>query len=91
MAMQAETLATLLWAGIRVVMATVVGLTTTRAFGPRLGIEEVQGEVAPADKLKLVEQLLVKGDLRGIATATALSVQRRPPALIKAPRCRPRA
>ena len=113
----AEALATLRKAGIRVVMATGDGLTTARAVGQRLGIEEVHGEVKPADKLKLVEQLqaegrvvamagdgindapalaradvgiamgtgtdvamnsaqltLVKGDLRGIATATALSV-----------------
>jgi len=104
-------------AGLRVVMATGDGLTTARAVGKRLGIEEVHGEVKPADKLKLVEKLqaegrvvamagdgindapalakadvgiamgtgtdvamnsaqltLVKGDLRGIATARALSV-----------------
>ncbi|MDO8376531.1 MAG: copper-translocating P-type ATPase [Aquabacterium sp.] len=113
----AEALATLRKAGIRVVMATGDGLTTARAVGQRLGIAEVHGEVQPADKLKLVEQLqseghvvamagdgindapalaradvgiamgtgtdvamnsaqltLVKGDLRGIATAIALSV-----------------
>lgn len=113
----AEALATLRIAGIRVVMATGDGLTTARAIGQRLGIDEVHGEVKPADKLKLVEKLqaegrvvamagdgindapalaradvgiamgtgtdvamnsaqltLVKGDLRGIATATALSV-----------------
>jgi Cu+-exporting ATPase len=104
-------------AGLRVVMATGDGLTTARAVGQRLGIDEVHGEVKPADKLKLVETLkaegrtvamagdgindapalaradvgiamgtgtdvamnsaqvtLVKGDLRGIATARALSV-----------------
>jgi Cu+-exporting ATPase len=103
-------------AGLRVVMATGDGLTTARAVGKRLGIDEVHGEVKPADKLKLVEKLqaegrivamagdgindapalakanvgiamgtgtdvamnsaqitLVKGDLRGIATAIALS------------------
>ncbi len=113
----AEALATLRKAGIRVVMATGDGLTTARAVGQRLGIDEVHGEVKPADKLKLVEKLqaegrvvamagdgindapalaradvgiamgtgtdvamnsaqltLVKGDLRGIATAIALSV-----------------
>ncbi|MGA0795620.1 MAG: heavy metal translocating P-type ATPase [Quisquiliibacterium sp.] len=102
--------------GLRVVMATGDGLTTARAVGKRLGIDEVHGEVKPADKLKLVEKLqaegrivamagdgindapalakanvgiamgtgtdaamnsaqltLVKGDLRGIATAIALS------------------
>ena len=103
-------------AGLRVVMATGDGLTTARAVGQRLGIDEVHGEVKPADKLALVEKLqkegrvvamagdgindapalakadvgiamgtgtdvamnsaqltLVKGDLRGIATAIALS------------------
>ncbi|HEX9721570.1 MAG TPA: HAD-IC family P-type ATPase, partial [Ramlibacter sp.] len=103
--------------GLRIVMATGDGLTTARAVGKRLGIDEVLGEVKPADKLKLVERLqsegrvvamagdgindapalaradvgiamgtgtdvamnsaqltLVKGDLRGIAAARALSV-----------------
>jgi len=113
----ADALASLRAAGLRVVMATGDGLTTARAVGQRLGIEEVHGEVRPADKLTLVEKLqaegrrvamagdgindapalaradvgiamgtgtdvamnsaqltLVKGDLRGIATARALSV-----------------
>ena len=113
----ADALKSLRDAGLRVVMATGDGLTTARAVGKRLGIEEVHGEVKPADKLKLVEQLqaegcvvamagdgindapalakadvgiamgtgtdvamnsaqltLVQGDLRGIATARALSV-----------------
>ncbi|WP_342721771.1 copper-translocating P-type ATPase [Acidovorax sp. FHTAMBA] len=112
-----EALSTLRAAGLRVVMATGDGLTTARAVGERLGINEVHGEVKPADKLALVERLqkegrtvamagdgindapalaradvgiamgtgtdvamnsaqltLVKGDLRGIATARALSV-----------------
>jgi Cu+-exporting ATPase len=102
---------------LRIIMATGDGLTTAKAVGKRLGIEEVHGEVKPADKLQLVERLqqegcivamvgdgindapalakanvgiamgtgtdvamnsaqltLVKGDLRGIATARALSV-----------------
>ncbi len=113
----ADALATLRKAGLRIVMATGDGLTTARAVGKRLGIDEVHGEVKPADKLALVERLqregrtvamagdgindapalaradvgiamgtgtdvamnsaqltLVKGDLRGIATARALSV-----------------
>ncbi len=113
----ADALATLRKAKIRVLMATGDGLTTAQAVGKRLGIEEVHGEVKPAEKLKLVEKLqsegrvvamagdgindspalaradvgiamgtgtdvamnsaqltLVKGDLRGIATARALSV-----------------
>lgn len=103
--------------GLRIIMATGDGLATARAIGQRLGIDEVHGEVRPADKLKLVESLqaegcvvamagdgindapalaradvgiamgtgtdvamnsaqitLVKGDLRGIAVARALSV-----------------
>nr|WP_157603788.1 heavy metal translocating P-type ATPase [Rhizobacter sp. Root1221] len=113
----AEALASLRKAGLRVIMATGDGVTTARAVGQRLGIEEVHGEVKPADKLKLVEKLqsegrtvamagdgindapalaradvgiamgtgtdvamnsaqltLVRGDLRGIATARGLSV-----------------
>ncbi|MDP3823114.1 MAG: copper-translocating P-type ATPase [Burkholderiales bacterium] len=113
----ADALATLRRANIRVVMATGDGLTTAQAVGRRLGIDEVHGEVKPADKLRLVEKLqsegrvvamagdgindapalaradvgiamgtgtdvamnsaqitLVKGDLRGIATARALSM-----------------
>ncbi|WP_137920950.1 copper-translocating P-type ATPase [Hydrogenophaga sp. 2FB] len=113
----ADALASLRQANIRVVMATGDGLTTARAVGQRLGIDEIHGEVKPADKLALVEKLqtegrvvamagdgindapalaranvgiamgtgtdvamnsaqltLVKGDLRGIATARALSV-----------------
>ncbi len=112
-----DALAALRQAGLRVVMATGDGLTTARSVGQRLGIDEVHGEVKPADKLKLVEKLqgegrivamagdgindapalasadvgiamgtgtdvamnsaqltLVKGDLRGIVTARALSV-----------------
>ncbi|MGP1629823.1 MAG: heavy metal translocating P-type ATPase [Giesbergeria sp.] len=112
----AEALKALRDAGLRVVMATGDGLTTAKAVGKRLGIDEVHGEVKPADKLKLVEKLqaegrivamvgdgindapalaradigiamgtgtdvamnsaqltLIKGDLRGIATALALS------------------
>jgi P-type Cu+ transporter len=113
----AAALATLRSAGLRIVMATGDGLTTARSVGQRLGIDEVHGEVKPADKLQLVSKLqaegrivamagdgindapalakadvgiamgtgtdvamnsaqvtLVKGDLRGIATARALSV-----------------
>jgi len=112
-----DALASLRKSGMRIIMATGDGLTTAQAVGKRLGIDEVHGEVKPADKLQLVERLqkegrivamagdgindapalakanvgiamgtgtdvamnsaqltLVKGDLRGIATARALSV-----------------
>jgi Cu+-exporting ATPase len=111
-----EALATLKAAGLRVIMASGDGRTTAQAVGARLGIDEVHGEVTPAAKMALVEQLqrqghkvamagdgindapalaradvgiamgtgtdvamhsaqltLVKGDLRGIAQARALS------------------
>jgi len=112
-----EALATLKASGLRVIMATGDGVTTAKAVAKRLGIDEVHGEVKPADKLALVKKLqaegrivamagdgindapalaqanvgvamgtgtdvamnsaavtLVKGDLRGIATARAISV-----------------
>jgi Cu+-exporting ATPase len=111
-----EALQMLKAAGLRIVMATGDGLTTAKAVAKRLGIDEVHGEVKPADKLFLVEKMqregrvvamagdgindapalakadvgiamgtgtdvamnsaqltLVKGDLRGIAVARALS------------------
>ncbi len=104
--------------GMRVIMATGDGLTTAKAVAVQLGIDEVHGEVQPADKLALVTRLqregrivamagdgindapalaqadvgvamgtgtdvamhsaqvtLVKGDLRGIAQARAISQQ----------------
>jgi Cu+-exporting ATPase len=112
-----EALEVLRRSGLRLVMATGDGHTTARSVAERLGIEEVHGEVKPADKLRLVEELqgagrvvamagdgindapalaradigiamgtgtdvamnsaqvtLVKGDLRGIAEARALSM-----------------
>ncbi len=47
--------------GLRIIMATGDGLATARAIGQRLGIDEVHGEVRPADKLKLVESLQAEG------------------------------
>ncbi len=103
---------------VRVIMATGDGLATAKSVAAKLGIDEVYGEVRPADKLALVDKLqregrfvamagdgindapalakanvgiamgtgtdvamnsaqvtLVKGDLRGIAQARAISEQ----------------
>jgi Cu+-exporting ATPase len=62
-----EALATLKAAGLRVVMATGDGLTTARAVASRLGIDEVHGEVQPADKLRLVERLHQEGHVVAMA------------------------
>ena len=113
-----DALAALRLSGILVIMATGDGLTTAKAVSKKLAIDEVYGEVKPADKLALVEKLqregrvvamagdgindapalakadvgiamgtgtdvamnsaqvtLVKGDLRGIAEARAISAE----------------
>ena len=53
--------------GLRIVMATGDGLTTAKAVGAKLGIDEVHGEVKPADKLELVEKLQKKGHIVAMA------------------------
>jgi Cu+-exporting ATPase len=62
-----EALAVLRQAGLRVIMATGDGETTARAVGQRLGIDEVHGEVKPADKLALVERLQKEGHIVAMA------------------------
>ncbi|MBB5270757.1 copper-transporting P-type ATPase [Quisquiliibacterium transsilvanicum] len=57
----AEALRLLHDAGLRIVMATGDGWTTARAVAARLGIDEVHGEVRPADKVALVERLQAEG------------------------------
>ena len=112
----ADALAALRSSGVRVIMASGDAVTTASAVAAALGIDEVHGEVKPADKLALVAKLqqagrivamagdgindapalakadvgvamgtgtdvamtsapvtLVKGDLRGIAQARAIS------------------
>ena len=63
----AEALATLKASGIRVIMATGDGLTTAQAVAARLGIDEVHGEVKPADKLALVDRLQREGRVVAMA------------------------
>ena len=53
--------------GLRIVMATGDGLTTAKAVGAKLGIDEVHGEVKPADKLALVERLQKEGHIVAMA------------------------
>ncbi len=62
-----EALASLKAAGVRIIMATGDGLTTAQAVGRRLGIDEVIGEVKPADKLALVEKFQKEGRIVAMA------------------------
>ncbi len=63
----AEALQALKASGLRVIMATGDGLTTARAVAARLGIDEVFGEVKPADKLALVDKLQREGRVVAMA------------------------
>jgi Cu+-exporting ATPase len=56
-----EAIRTLRAAGIRIVMATGDGLTTAKAVGAKLGLDEVHGEVRPQDKVDLVARLQKEG------------------------------
>ena len=53
--------------GLRIVMATGDGLSTARTVGRQLGINEVYGEVTPAEKLALVEKLQKEGRVVAMA------------------------
>ncbi|HVG04210.1 MAG TPA: HAD-IC family P-type ATPase, partial [Burkholderiaceae bacterium] len=57
----AEALAQLRNEGVRIVMATGDGWTTARAVAGQLRIDEVIGEVKPADKVQLVSRLQADG------------------------------
>ncbi len=63
----AEALAGLKAVGMRVIMATGDGLTTARTVAAKLGIDEVHGEVKPADKLALVSKLQGEGRIVAMA------------------------
>ncbi len=63
----ADALDSLRKSGLRIIMATGDGLTTAQAVGKGLGIEEVHGEVKPADKLQLVERLQQEGRIVAMA------------------------
>jgi Cu+-exporting ATPase len=53
----AEAIAALRSSGIRIVMATGDGVVTARNVADRLHIDDVRGELRPADKLALVANL----------------------------------
>jgi len=54
-------------AGIRVIMATGDGVATAHSVAKQLGIDEVHGEVKPADKLDLVTKLQAEGRVVAMA------------------------
>jgi len=54
-------------AGIRVIMATGDGVATAHAVAQQLKIDEVYGEVKPADKLDLVTRLQAEGRIVAMA------------------------
>jgi Cu+-exporting ATPase len=62
-----DAIRTLHASGLRIVMATGDGLTTAKAVGAKLGIDEVHGEVKPADKLALVDKLQKEGHVVAMA------------------------
>ena len=65
----AQALAQLKASGLRVIMATGDGLTTAQSVAAKLRIDEVHGEVKPADKLALVAQLQSEGRAPALAKA----------------------
>jgi Cu+-exporting ATPase len=58
-----EALAALRLSGLRVIMASGDALTTATAVAAKLRIDEVHGEVKPADKLALVSTLQREGSV----------------------------
>ncbi len=57
----ASAIAQLHAAGLRIVMASGDASATAQAIGRKLGIDEIHGEVTPADKLALVARLKSEG------------------------------
>ena len=57
----AEAIAQLHDAGLRIVMATGDGTATAQAVAAALGLDEVHGEMRPADKAELIRSLQAQG------------------------------
>jgi len=62
-----EAITTLKSFGMRIIMATGDGLVTAKEVAGKLGIDEFHGDVKPADKLSLVEQLQKEGRIVAMA------------------------
>jgi len=62
-----EALLALRASGLRVIMATGDAQTTAKAVAAKLGIDEVYGEIKPAEKLALVEKLQREGRVVAMA------------------------
>jgi Cu+-exporting ATPase len=75
----AEALQALRNAGLRLVMATGDGVTRAKAVGQRLGHDKVHGEVKPADKRALAEDLQRKGGIIAMAGDGNNDARRWPP------------
>jgi len=63
----AEALASLRRLGLRIVMATGDAAATAQAVARATGIEEVHGEVRPADKARLIAELRAQGRVVAMA------------------------
>ena len=63
----ANALASLISAGIRVIMATGDSLATARTVAGTVGIADVRASLSPADKLALVERLQRDGHVVAVA------------------------
>jgi len=57
----AEAIAQLHRDGLRIVMATGDGIATAKAVAAELGLDEVHGEMRPADKAELIRSLQAQG------------------------------
>ncbi|HUZ66710.1 MAG TPA: copper-translocating P-type ATPase, partial [Beijerinckiaceae bacterium] len=62
-----EAIRALRQSGLRIVMLTGDNLITAQAVARRLGIDEIEAEVLPADKAKVVEALRAKGRVVAMA------------------------